>query len=255
MTDLYTKVNYIQEIPILSGDIYEYDISKANISVLYTRGLIDRNKYNYLYNEDSQVRKVIVGNMQRDNPNLTKELQQGIIEAKKTLFESNGLKDEEVLSIKNDAVFTIRPLDITSFQSIVFKLKNHYNLFMKIYKLEFYYNDTGQLDIKGIQDDVLYIQKDHFVLFLKELFSVYRTRGVDDALRLLQRFYFLYNRKELDPEYYRDLRTGKYLLYTDSMYRYESDVFEISLLPYIGTYDNNAILRGIARILYSECLK
>ena len=255
MNDLYTKVTYTQDIPILSGDIYEYDISKANISILYDRKLIDYNKYQYLYDTDSQVRKVIIGNMQRDDPNLTKELQQGIIEYKKKLFESNGLRDEEVLSIKNDAVFTIRPLDVTSFGNIVFKLKNHYNLFIKVYKLEFYYNDSGQLDIKGIQDSVLDLQKEHLVAFLKELFTVYRTQGVVDSLNLLSQFYILYNNKQLDPELYRDFRTGRFILYTDSMYSYESDIFELALLPYIGVYDNNAIFRELARILYVEYLR
>ena len=254
MTELYKKTSYTQDIPILVGDIYEYDISKANISVLYDKGLIDYSKYSYLYNEDSMVRKVIVGNMQRDNPNLTKQLQQGIIEAKYNLFTSNNLTDEEVLSIKNDAVFSIRLLEFVSFRNIVFKLKNHYKLFIKVYKLEFYYNDY-KLDVKGIQDDVLDIHKDYMVAFFKELFDLYLKQGCKNTIDILQRFYEAYNNRVLDPGFYRDLYTGKFQISMNSIYSYESTIYDKSLLPFILIDNNNAILRGLARIFYSEYLR
>ena len=51
-------------------------------------------------------RQVYVGKLQRDKA-IVDILKAGIIEAKKILFEANDIKDYEVLSIKNDAVFII----------------------------------------------------------------------------------------------------------------------------------------------------
>ena len=124
---LYNKMNYTTDISYLTNVfINEYDISKANINVLYSKRLIDSETYDWLYNAERMTRQVYVGKLQKDKM-IAAELKAGIIEAKKMLFESNMVNDYEVLSIKNDAVFIInRTLEYTKFGLIEFKLKNRY---------------------------------------------------------------------------------------------------------------------------------
>ena len=99
---IYDKVNYTSDISYLANTIiYEYDISKANINVLYSKGAIDKQTYDYLYNANRMIRQVYIGKLQRDDKNIVSILKQGIIEAKKMLFEANNIEDYEVLSIKN----------------------------------------------------------------------------------------------------------------------------------------------------------
>ena len=134
---LWENINYLAEISYLPNTlIYEYDISKANINVLYSKGVIDKKTYDYLYNAERMTRQVYVGKLQRDKA-IVDILKAGIIEAKKILFEANDIKDYEVLSIKNDAVFIInRNLINTKFGLINFVNKNQYTSFYKIKNLE-----------------------------------------------------------------------------------------------------------------------
>ena len=59
-SELYKAISYTTDIQCLKDcNIYEYDIAKANISVLFDRGLISSFYYNYLYNQDRMVRQVV----------------------------------------------------------------------------------------------------------------------------------------------------------------------------------------------------
>ena len=63
MDNLYDKKNYLNPIPYLFSDIREYDISKANINILFAKGIIDEDKYKYLYNLPRMDRQYTIGNM------------------------------------------------------------------------------------------------------------------------------------------------------------------------------------------------
>lgn len=256
---LYTKINYTQDVSLLSScDIYEYDIKKANISVLYNRGQISFSQYEYLYNQPNMSRKVLVGLMERENPNITREKQLGIEEAKKYLFESNNIEDYEIISIKNDAIFVTRELTNTKYKNAEFTLRNHYNLFLRIFRLEIYYfwnplTDEEKLDIKGIRDEVLEIQKDYMIDFFKEVLHTFLRYGAADTIVLLKKFYMEYINKTLDIRYYLDLATGEYKLNTPSIvYNYTSNVPDVNLLPIIDISNNAAILRELSKIFYIE---
>ena len=58
INDLLQSPNYNSSYDIiLNSFIREYDISKANISVLYQRGVIDKSIYDELYNSDKFIRE------------------------------------------------------------------------------------------------------------------------------------------------------------------------------------------------------
>ena len=156
---LYNEINYTSDISYLNNVfIYEYDISKANINVLYSKGAIDKNTYDYLYAANRDIRQVYIGKLQKENKEIVNILKAGIIEAKKCLFEANNIQDYEVLSIKNDAVFIInRQLQNTQFGLINFKCKNKYTSFYKFNNLEVYYfydsfSKNEVIEVKGISE-------------------------------------------------------------------------------------------------------
>ena len=138
--ELWENINYTSEISYLNNIfIYELDIQKANINILYSKGVIDKETYDFLYNSERMVRQVYIGKLQKDTT-VVNVLKQGIIEAKKTLFEINNIKDYEVLSIKNDAVFIIGRLPkVTDFGLVKFIPKNTYTGFYRVCNYEFYY--------------------------------------------------------------------------------------------------------------------
>ena len=82
-SSLYDKQNYSNGIEYYSGYIVEYDLRKANISALLSRGIISTELYTNLLNSDKQYREVYIGNMIKQNNSIYKEIQQGIIDAKR----------------------------------------------------------------------------------------------------------------------------------------------------------------------------
>ena len=189
MKDLYKKVNYTSNIKaLISTNIREYDLSKANINALYKNDIISTKEYKRYLTMNNIQRKVNVGLIIRNNPNVGNIIRKTIKESKKLLFEENNIKPENVLSIKNDAVFLIeiKP-KITRFDNMVFIHKNTYSSFYKIFNMELYYyldsiNGIEKLHVKGISDNNLKLHEIYFIDFLKELFYTAETETVDDVL-------------------------------------------------------------------------
>lgn len=230
---MYNRINYLANISYLTNTmIYEYDLSKANINILLTKGLINKKTYDYLYNAERMVRQTYVGNLCKEEK-YVRAIQSGIIDAKKLLFESNNIQPYEVLSIKNDAIFIIgRELSNTKFGLYEFKCKHIYTSFYKIKNLEMYYyyntfNNDESIDIKGISDDKLELHKDYILQFFKDVFYVLQINGVSDAVLLLKDFYNQYITLSLDVNYYRKFDNTcmyhyKYSTFSKAGYNIES---------------------------------
>ena len=157
---IYEKTNYSAGLNYLNNTfIREYDISKANINVLFSKGIIDKRTYDYLYESERMIRQIFVGKLIKNNNGVSDVLKQGILEARKNLFEANDIKDYEVLSIKNDAVFIIgRVLNNTDFGLIKFANKNQYTAFMSFMNMELYYYYNILLVFQQILQQLLILQ-------------------------------------------------------------------------------------------------
>ena len=117
-SELYKKTNYLSERPIIIDRIYEYDIRSANTSALRASGKIDESILTMLEGLNKQAREETVGKMIRKDKSKTiwPLIAKGIRSAREQLFRYNQLQDDDILSIKNDAVFVIgRKLKYTKF--------------------------------------------------------------------------------------------------------------------------------------------
>ena len=202
--------------------IYELDIQKANINILYRQGILTENTYQRLLVMERLPRQVYIGKLQKD-VKITKALQEGIKEAKRMFFEANSIQDRDVLTIKNDAVFIIGYCPkILDFDNIHFIPKNIYTGFYQIGILELYYfydsiKNLEYLHVKGIADDKLALHKGYFLQFLKDLFSIIQGGDIVTAIRVLKSFYLQYITRELPIGYYRRFDTSsdyRYLVRT-----------------------------------------
>jgi uncharacterized protein YqgQ len=212
---LWNRVNYTADISYLTNVfITEYDISKCNINVLYTKGAIDKDTYDFLYGSERMIRQTFIGNLQKNNPELVKILKDGIIEAKKMFFEANGLDDRDILSIKNDAVFVInKKCSITKFGLIEFMPKGIYTSFFKFREIEvyYYYNNMSKeeyIEVKGISNKNLAKHEGYFLQLLKDVFYSIQVNGPEIALRMIKDFYNEYLSRQLPIEYYRKFDTS-----------------------------------------------
>lgn len=221
MDNLYEKINYSANVPfIFSKSIYEYDIEKANISILYSKGIISKEYYDKLYHAYKLQRQIAIGNLQKQNSEITHILQKGIIEAKKELFELNDIDPGKVLSIKNDAVFLIgKILNITSVlnDNVKFILKNSYNSFVRLSGIEVYYmynRTTGNeaYSIKGLGKSE-YLHEEYMIDFILFILSSIQTESIESTIGYIKDFYNQYINRNLPIGYYREFNSSsKYII-------------------------------------------
>ena len=205
---LYKEKNYLISVPyIFNQYIREYDISKANINILLAKGVIDNKLYNQLSNSDRMVRQVYIGKMIRSNPQIQEVLNQGIIEYKKMLFESNGITDNDIISIKNDAVFILNKIPtITKFGNVEFVHRNTYTAYMKLYSLEIYYGNElyeEVIDIKGIKDEDLEMYHYDFLGIIIDFLRHLQKDGSQVAFNYINYIIYEYVERRLPISIYR----------------------------------------------------
>lgn len=206
---LYEEQSYTKQIEaLISSIIYEYDISKANINVLLKRGDITQEQYDHFYSLPKQIREVTIGKLQRDFPSLKTSIKEGFKEARRDFFIANNISNDEVLSIKSDAIFIIgRPALVTEFGNIKFIHKNTYTTFLRFHHLElYYYIDTKGaeiLDIKGIKDEVLDKHRGFFLDFVLDVLYSLENEPIEMTIAMIKSYYRRYITGQVPLESYR----------------------------------------------------
>jgi len=213
-SELYKKTNYTSSVDRVQNRIYEYDLHSANVSALRATGKFDERMLDILENSEKQVREEAVGKMIRRDKTKTiyGYISRGIQRAKEQLFRFNGIKDDEVLTIKNDAVFVIgRKLQHTTFGPYEFRLKNVYAGYIRIDKIEIYYDKKHKsITIKGVSDMVVE-HPDHqsgMLCFFLQVFRYLDLDQVQDLRDYLIRFARDYKALKLPHQYYRELNSN-----------------------------------------------
>ena len=210
---IWKKTSFTTPLRYVQSSIYEYDIRKANISILLKYGAITKETYNEFLMMDKKERQIKIGLMQREDPKLKQVLETGFEEARKLLIQSNSIELDEIISIKKDALFITRPLQQTSFSPIEFVLKNRYDIFLKTEcpKLEFFFGvDTDEeviLDVKGVKDEALPIHYDTWITFLCNLFGYLLNNDIDSAIKYLSSISKSYINRSLPIEWYSEFNS------------------------------------------------
>lgn len=254
---LYENMNYLSTYPfIINNYIREYDLSAANINALYTNGYFDKSAYDLFKSYDKKKREVEIGLLIKRDSRVYEIISSGIINAKKLLFESNNIQDNEVLTIKNDAVFIIsKELVNTVFGNYEFKCKNLYNTYLRILDLEIYYRDSLNsddifFDIKGISDDKLYLHT-AMVSLISEV--CYRVQRYDksDNIRFIMNIYENFLHRRLPIEYYRNLDSFSKYTIINNIGIYSLDNISNDMINIISIDRNLSILRELIWIISS----
>lgn len=248
-SSLAKQLNYLIDTRYVAGNIIEYDIRQANINMLYKYGAINENRYNYLKNLPKINREIIIGNMEKNDKEVYKTIQNGIKAAKCSLFDANNIKEYEVVRIANDAVFVNRVggLKTTKFDMIEFVPKSVSNCFLNLKGILFFMNIGKQInvDIKGLGDD--YSVHEPLISIIVNIISTLQYDGIKPAMINLENFIDDYLNRRLDVSYYRELTSG-------GLYRVIGGEFFVSNLPQltdeIDIGYNLYLLRELSSVLY-----
>lgn len=216
---LYERHNFLNKniSYLTSREIIEYDIQSAGFNLIKKYGLLEESKIRYLESLEKKQRQIQIGLYQREDKNLIKLLNEKFVEIRKMFFEANDLSDDDVLSIKKDAIITLRRCSNTDFDNVHFIEKNYYTSYYYINSLEIYVG-SSTLDIKGISDNKLEKHKDYMIDFLFSIFKMMETTQRDIIIKNVKRFAEYYKNKELDVGYYRELNS-------DSLFKLKETLF------------------------------
>jgi len=234
--DLWKKSNYTIHETFRIEPIYEYDIRKANISILRSLGKITDDQYWYYYNLPKYAREVQIGLLLRDNPDINEALSGGFAHFRQQLFEYNDIQRDEVISIKKDAIFVDRQLMYTKVSNWVeFIEKNCYAMFLRLGYLELWFTYTPQgsgLDIKGIKDSLLETYESFIPVVIVSCLNRLVTGDTVGALNTCKEFIYRYVNYELPISAYREFNRDYSFSIRNSNYKtliYNGDIRHLDI--------------------------
>lgn len=206
--ELYEKHNFLRKDIdyLVNKPIREYDMSSGGYSILKKANVFSDKEIKRINQMSKFERNYFLGNYVRDH-GLSELQMNGFIDARKEFFIRNNIKDDEVLSIKKDAIFLInKTVTNLSFSGYKFRLDNVYSSYYYLSEIEFYYSRKKQfLDVKGINDEVL---KSHYDYFLKDLYLIMKLNeknNKDYLFSYLKNYREKYLERKLPIEHYREL--------------------------------------------------
>lgn len=252
-----TKLNYLTDMRYVSGKIVEYDIKKANISVLRDKEIISEADYIMLSSMPKEMREREIGLMELRNPSLYNKISDGIKDAKSSLVSFNGIDDNQILRVANDAVFVNSPVELkyTKFGNYIeFVPKGKYNSFMNINKIivlvQLLQDGNIHADVKGLGANSE-LHKNFMIYSIVSAIVLLERSGVEDAIGYVSELCEKYLRKELPIEYYREMNPDSLYkpMYTGFNSSYKVVNAKDSDKEYIDGSFNYNILRELWSIL------
>lgn len=262
MNTLYLQNSYIAKYDfIINKNIIEYDISKANISILYSYGYITKNQYEYYYNLPKQKREIVLGLLQRDNNKIKEGLKNGFIDCRKIFIEQNNIPQEAILYIDKDSMTIIEyPIKNTNINDIVkFIPKNKYTSFYNLNGIHLLYFNSGDNEsfrLKYANEEEMV--KKHNNGFLDIILTIAysgQNESTISTLKLIRNIYNLYINKKLDMNSYREFNYNskfRFLSNKNMSYIYFSDIIEHSNMKYLDISYNLNIIQLFYKIFNTK---
>jgi len=161
-------------------------------------------------------------------------------------IEMNGLDEDNILSIKKDALFIIgKACHHLKIGNIEFAPKNIYSSYFYINGKEFYLNGNG-LTIKGLSKETLEYQKDYFINDLQILMRSMEKETQSRYIAKLRRYRTQYLEKQLEAETYREMNEANLFRIKDGLMNHTVGLETIDSLTNIDIgFNYNFYLRPL----------
>lgn len=189
---------------LFNDEIIEYDIQDAGFSLIKQYRLLPDSKIRELsLLSKGFERHKAIGMMQRDDKELSRRLSDKFSEVRTVFISSNKIDDNDIISVKKDAIYTIGTQSRLKFGNIIFIPKNRYSSYIRftdIQNLEIYYSEEG-MDIKGIGESGINRHRLYMMDFLRNIISLIELNS-PRAKRYIFDFIKRYKTEELDNAYY-----------------------------------------------------
>lgn len=189
---------------LFNDEIIEYDIQDAGFSLIRQYHLLPDEKIKELsLMEKGGERHRAIGMLQRDDKVLSKALSDKFAEVRMIFIAANNLTDNDIISVKKDAIYTIGPCQRLKFGCIRFVPKNRYTSYVRfpnVQNLEIYYSPEA-MDIKGIGDSAINRHRLYMMEFLRTVIGMIED-GNSRVKRYLMKFINDYKSNDLEDVFY-----------------------------------------------------
>lgn len=206
-----------KSIDFMISDIMEYDMKRGGLSIIKTDNLLPSHIIDRLESKEKRAADKEIGVMQKTDKNLKEGLLNGFRKYRLEFGALNELQDEDIISVKKDAIFTKKYCPYTRVRdNIIFVEKNHYEAFLRLNGCEFYWGPDHKLDVKGIHDNQIRLHEKYMLDFIWNFLRYLCNYDADGARKYIVHFIDEYKCKQLPIEYYREFNTKS--IYTYIMY-------------------------------------
>lgn len=228
----YTKdVQYIQDYSF-NTQIIEYDIQSAGLSILSSSGVLSQEEIGMYQAMTKSSRNVAIGLMIRDNPEYSKILSKGFIQARKQFIESNQLSESDIICIKKDAIFTTKKCTSLEFNGVKFRSKNKWRSYLKLEKIEFFYMDKSRYQVLNLGTAAIDYHKDGWIKTIIDIID--RISNADRSVRtVVMNLIMKYKAGKLDDCYYHCFKSDPSNI--DEIYNYKEVI--IPLMKLLSQYN------------------
>lgn len=187
---------------LFNADIVEYDMKDGGFSLIKQFNLLPNDKIGELERIDKGItRHIEIGKLQRDDKEFSKALNDKFAEVRKIFIMMNGIVDNDIISVKKDAIFTTKHCRYVNFGKVHFANKHHYTSYIRfpnINNIEIYYGDNN-IDIKGMSDLAVNSHRLYLIEFLKRVIDMIENKDAR-LKRYLYNFISNYKFNKLESE-------------------------------------------------------
>ena len=170
-----------------------------------------------------------VGRLQGNDKEFSKSLNTKFAEIRKIFISMNGLDDNDIISVKKDAIYTIGRCKKSKFDSIIFREKNIYTSYIRfpnINNIELYYSING-IDIKGMSDSAVNRHRLYLLDFINKYIPYIESKNVF-VKKYLRNFINEYKFHELEDEFYVEFNAQSNKI--NPIYNYQNILIPLTLI-------------------------
>lgn len=218
MSEIWNRHFYVNKYitELVNETITEYDMKSAELSMIKQYGALDSDTILLLESLPKLERNIKIGKIKKNNKTLVNEMNDGYKHYRRLFMESNQLTEDDIISVKKDAIFTTKQCKYVDFDLIKFDEKNKYTsyyYFPSISRIELYYN-KNKLDVKGIRDENLEGHRDYMCSFFSRYAYMNEMVSKTNLIKFINEFSYFYRTRQLDVNYYREFNaSSKFRLY------------------------------------------
>lgn len=201
------KDNWLdKDVDFMICDIIEYDMKRAGLSIIKEDKLLPEEliqKYEAMPKKEADK---AIGKLQIKNTELKDGLKQGFRKYRLLFGELNDITDDDIVSVKKDAIFTKKYCEHTHVgEYITFVEKHEYQARLYLNGCEFYWKYDGGIDVKGIAEDKVQLHEDYMLNVIWKVIKHMGEYDYDGGIKYLVKFMDDYKFKRLPIAYYREL--------------------------------------------------